>query len=128
MCIRDRTSTQSLVRQFAAPLVVGAVVTGISRGLGLESPWGLACLGLCGFTFWTIVQEFYRGVALRRKQRPQGVLEALISLVLRARRRYGGYIVHLGVVLMFLGWAGNAYKLEKKVQLKPGESLSLIHI
>jgi len=120
-----KTSTESLVRQFAAPLVVGAVVTGIARGLGLVSPWGLACLGLCGFTFWTIVQEFYRGVALRRKQRPQGVLEALISLVLRARRRYGGYIVHLGVVLMFLGWAGNAYKLEKKVQLKPGESYAL---
>jgi cytochrome c-type biogenesis protein CcmF len=74
---------------------------------------------------WTIVQEFYRGVALRRKQRPQGVVEALISLVLRARRRYGGYIVHLGVVLMFLGWAGNAYKLEKKVQMRPGEEYTL---
>ena len=121
-----KTSTQSLVRQFAAPLVFGVVVVVAWRATGLESSWGLACFGLCGFTFWTIVQEFYRGVALRRKQRPQGVLEALISLVLRARRRYGGYIVHLGVVLMFLGWAGNSYKIENRLaHLKPGETLEL---
>lgn len=120
-----KTSADSLVRQFGAPLVVGAATTAIPWALGVDSPWGLACFGLCGFTGWTIVQEFYRGVALRRRQRPQGVLSALISLVLRARRRYGGYIVHLGVVLMFLGWAGNAYKLEKKATLRPGETVEL---
>jgi cytochrome c-type biogenesis protein CcmF len=120
-----KTSADSLVRQFGAPLVVGAATTAIPWVLGVDSPWGLACFGLCGFTGWTIVQEFYRGVALRRRQRPQGALSALISLVLRARRRYGGYIVHLGVVLMFLGWAGNAYKLEKKATLRPGETVEL---
>jgi cytochrome c-type biogenesis protein CcmF len=120
-----KTSTASLARQFGFPLLFGVLATIVPWQLGIDSPWGLACFGLCGFTFWTIVQEFYRGIALRRRQRPQGVLEALISLVLRARRRYGGYIVHLGVVLMFLGWAGNAYKLEKKVQLRPGEEYTL---
>jgi hypothetical protein len=85
-----KTTTRSLVNQFLAPLLVGVVATIVPFALGIESPWGLACFGLCGFTSWTIVQEFYRGVALRRKQRPQGILEAMISLVLRARRRYGG--------------------------------------
>jgi cytochrome c-type biogenesis protein CcmF len=120
-----KTSTQSLVKQFAGPLAAGTVTVAALRALGIQSPWGLACFGLCMFTFWTIAQEFWRGVALRRRQREQSVLEALIGLVLRARRRYGGYIVHLGVVLMFLGWAGNAFKIEKKTTLRPGESYEL---
>ena len=120
-----KTSAESLVRQFTGPLVFGVGCTIAPALLGIDSPWGLACFGLCGFTFWTIVQEFYRGVALRRSKRPQGVMEALVGLVLRARRRYGGYIVHLGVVLMFFGWAGNAYKVEKKAQLQPGMSYPL---
>lgn len=120
-----KTSAPNLVKQFAAPLAVGAATIAGLRVAGVESGWGLACFGLCAFTFWTIAQEFYRGVALRRRQRPQSVLDALIGLVVRARRRYGGYIVHLGIVLMFLGWAGNAFKIEKKTTLRPGESYEL---
>ncbi|MCY0993657.1 heme lyase CcmF/NrfE family subunit [Nannocystis sp. ILAH1] len=120
-----KTSQVNLVKQFLGPLVAGVVTTVVLLALGLGSPWGLACFGLCAFTFWTIVQEFYRGVALRRRQRPQSVLDALIGLVLRARRRYGGYVVHLGIVLMFLGWAGNAYKIERKTTLRPGDTTEL---
>ncbi len=120
-----KTSVPNLVKQFAAPLGVGAATLVALRVAGIESGWGLACFGLCAFTLWTIVQEFYRGVALRRRQRPQSVVDALIGLVLRARRRYGGYIVHLGIVLMFFGWAGNAFKIEKKTTLRPGESYEL---
>ncbi|HWB81828.1 MAG TPA: cytochrome c-type biogenesis CcmF C-terminal domain-containing protein [Nannocystaceae bacterium] len=140
-----KTSTQSLVEQFRAPLAAGVVATLIAAfgipllrnfavgerldmpqgGWELMSGWGLAAFGLCGFTFWTITQEFYRGVAVRRRARQQSVLDALIGLVSRARRRYGGYIVHLGVVLMFLGWAGNSYKIERKLGIYPGETTEL---
>jgi cytochrome c-type biogenesis protein CcmF len=98
---------------------------GCVAGLQFLSVSGLFCFGLCGFTGWTIVQEFYRGVRVRRSQRKQSILDALIGLVSKARRRYGGYIVHLGVVLMFFGFAGNAYKLEKKVGIVPGESVNI---
>jgi len=120
-----KTSQANLVTQFRGPLIAGVVTVIVLLAIGLGSPWGLACFGLCAFTFWTIVQEFYRGVALRRRQRRQSVLDALIGLVLRARRRYGGYIVHLGIVLMFLGWAGNAYKIERKTTLRPGDITEL---
>ncbi|HEY8378715.1 MAG TPA: cytochrome c-type biogenesis CcmF C-terminal domain-containing protein, partial [Nannocystis sp.] len=116
---------QSLAQQFTWPLAFGALVTVALVVAGLGNPWGLACFGLCAFTFATIVQEFWRGVALRRRRRPQSVLDALLALILRARRRYGGYIVHLGVVLMFFGWAGNAYKIERKTTMRPGESTVL---
>jgi cytochrome c-type biogenesis protein CcmF len=139
-----KTSTESLIKQFRFPLLAGAITIviaaiatpivefsalsdpGLSAKLdAIRSPAGLACFGLCGFTFWTIVQEFHRGVAVRRKNRPQPVLEAFIGLVTKARRRYGGYIVHLGVVLMFFGWAGNAYKIERKLGITPGEVVDL---
>src|SRR5690606_29440210 len=100
--------------------VLAAVVFTPTRSVG-----GLTCFGLCAFTGWTIVQELYRGVKVRRENRPQPVLEALITLVAKARRRYGGYIVHLGIVLMFFGWAGNAYKIERKVGMFPGEVVEL---
>ncbi len=121
-----KTSAASLREQFQWPLLAGvvgvlaAVVFTPTRSVG-----GLTCFGLCAFTGWTIVQEFYRGVKVRRKNRPQPVLEALITLVAKARRRYGGYIVHLGIVLMFFGWAGNAYKIERKVGMFPGEVVEL---
>ncbi len=140
-----KTSKQSLVEQFRTPLIAGVIATLVAAfaipllrhyqanerldmpegGWELLSGWGLAAFGLCGFTFWTIAQEFYRGVAVRRRHREQSVLDALIGLVSRARRRYGGYIVHLGVVLMFLGWAGNAYKIERKLGIHPGEQVEL---
>lgn len=120
-----KTSGTQLLRQFVGPLAFGAGATIAPAFLGIDSWTGLACFGLCGFTFWTIVQEFQRGVSARRRLRKQGILEALVNLVLRARRRYGGYIVHLGVVLMFLGWAGNSYKIERKVTLKPGQVTQL---
>ncbi|MCH9681983.1 MAG: cytochrome c biogenesis protein CcsA [Deltaproteobacteria bacterium] len=141
-----KTSGNALIKQFLGPLGFGVLsmsaaailvplvrsgedVAGVCEGCvgGMEfvSVKGLLCFGLCGFTFWTIVQEYYRGVRVRRKHRKQSVLDALIGLILKARRRYGGYIVHLGVVLMFLGFAGNSYKLEKKLVMYPGEVVEL---
>ncbi|MCA9706013.1 MAG: cytochrome c biogenesis protein CcsA, partial [Myxococcales bacterium] len=130
-----KTTGSSLLKQFVGPLVAGLVVMGvaawgistISESHGLESlpVQGLLCFGLCGFTLWTIVQEYYRGVAVRRRNRSQSVLEALIGLMVKARRRYGGYIVHLGVVLMFFGFAGNSYKIERKLVMHPGEVVKL---
>ena len=120
-----KTSNESLVRQFLFPLIVGMVGTAIPFGLGLDSVAGLICFGLCAFTAATIAQEFYRGIRVASKGGKYNVVDATIRLVTRARRRYGGYIVHLGVVLMFLGWAGNSYKIERKVNLQPGQAVML---
>jgi len=126
-----KSSTDSLVKQFLAPLAAGGIV-GVGAFFYINGAHGVrlgaaatTCFALCGFTFWTIVQEFYRGVAVRRRNRSQSVLDALIGLVSKARRRYGGYIVHLGVVLMFFGWAGNGYKIVRKISMSPGETAEL---
>jgi cytochrome c-type biogenesis protein CcmF len=69
----------------------------------------------------TIVQEFVRGARVRRGTTGTDILTGMIGLVARSRRRYGGYIVHLGIVLCFLGFAGEGFKLDRQVLLKPGE-------
>lgn len=71
-----------------------------------------------------ILQEFWRGTKVRMKK-GEGPLTALVSLVSRARRRYGGYTVHLGLVFMFIGFTGAAYDTEVESVLEPGEAMDI---
>ncbi len=65
-------------------------------------------------------QEFIRGAQVRQGATGTDIVTAMIGLVGRSQRRYGGYIVHLGVVLIFLGFAGEGFKKEEQATLKPG--------
>jgi cytochrome c-type biogenesis protein CcmF len=75
----------------------------------IELPVTLINFGLCAFVAGSIAQEFWRGVGVRRRQTGSDPLSSLIGLVLSKRRKYGGYVVHLGVAVMFFGFAGKAY-------------------
>src|SRR5262249_47809496 len=77
------------------------------------------------FVAATIAQEFIRGALVRRETTGTDAFTALIGLVARQRRRYGGYIVHLGIVLMFLGFAGQGYKHGENFQLNPRQTGTL---
>lgn len=85
----------------------------------------LITVALVMFNFAVVGQEFYRGVAARRRNSQEGMFDALFKLIARSRRRYGGYIVHVGVGLMFLGFVGKAWDLEKEASLLPGESIEV---
>jgi cytochrome c-type biogenesis protein CcmF len=80
---------------------------------------------LCAFVLGTIVQEFWRGAAVRVKNAKESVIVAVFELVARAKRRYGGYIVHAGLVAMYVGFTGSAYDLDKEAALRPGQSLQV---
>ena len=86
----------------------------------------LISLSICLFTFSTIVLEFYRGTRARRASTGGTTLQALGSLMTRNRRRYGGYIIHFGVVLIFVGITGSsAYQIERDVVLDPREQTTV---
>jgi cytochrome c-type biogenesis protein CcmF len=80
---------------------------------------------LCTFVLGTIVQEFWRGTAVRMKNSGESVLTALVELVTRAKRRYGGYIVHAGLISMYLGFTGAAYDTDKEAALRPGQMMDV---
>ena len=102
----------------------GAVGTALQK-LGSVLP--LVSTVLCAFNVAVIVQEYTRGLAARRRATHEAFLPALIGLVAKARHRYGGYVVHLGIVIMFLGFTGRSWGVDKEVSLKPGETFQIDH-
>jgi cytochrome c-type biogenesis protein CcmF len=111
--------------QFLWPTLAAVVTAGALAALGVRVWASGLCFALSAFVTGTIVQEFWRGANVRRGTTGTDFLTALIGLVGRNKRRYGGYIVHLGIMLIFLGFAGNSFKREALVQLKAGEQTTL---
>ncbi|MEZ4399931.1 MAG: cytochrome c-type biogenesis CcmF C-terminal domain-containing protein [Kofleriaceae bacterium] len=117
-----RTTGERLIAQFLWPAVV-AVVTMVALAIGVPAtralipvfdesirlPVPLATLGLCGFVFGSIGQEFLRGVMARTKQTGSDAFTSLVGLVMVKRRKYGGYVVHLGIAVMFVGFTGKTW-------------------
>ncbi|HVZ87078.1 MAG TPA: cytochrome c-type biogenesis CcmF C-terminal domain-containing protein [Polyangia bacterium] len=122
-----RKATVSHLRyQFMWPGLAALVTVGICLAAGLgEAPAGVICFAFCAFTGATITQEFARGVAIRKRNTGQDAVSSLMGMVLRGKRRYGGYVVHVGIVLMFIGFAGTAYKKETDVKLVPGADATI---
>ncbi|MBK6684313.1 MAG: heme lyase CcmF/NrfE family subunit [Deltaproteobacteria bacterium] len=122
-----RKSTGTTIRQqFTVPAIVGVLgCLGLVFGVGITHWKALAALSICIFVSSTIFQEFWRGTRHRMKNAGENAFDALITLVTRARRRYGGYVVHFGVVVMFLGFAGESFKKEIDQTLKVGEKITI---
>lgn len=121
-----KSTITNLVHNFAWPVAATMVTGAAVFALGLRVWSSGICFALCAFVGATILQEFIRGAQVRRGTSGADIVTALIGLVARQRRRYGGYIVHLGIVLMFLGFAGQGYKLhEENLRLKPGQQVTV---
>jgi cytochrome c-type biogenesis protein CcmF len=96
------------------------------RGLAwLQGKLPLVTIMLVAYNFAVVAQEFYRGVAARRQSKPESVPTALARLVSKSRRRYGGYVVHLGIAVMFFGFVGRAWGVDKEASLLPGDTMSI---
>ena len=116
-----QSSLSNLRYQFAWP-VAAALLTGAGLYAAGFRVWvsGI-CFALCAFVIGTIGQEFVRGAVVRREATGTDLFTALVGLVGRSRRRYGGYVVHVGIVLMFLGFAGSGFKQDAQMLLRPGQ-------
>jgi cytochrome c-type biogenesis protein CcmF len=117
-----KTSRDRLYQQFLIPTAVAvatmvllAVFLAPTRQLtpilhdALSLPIPLLSFGIIAFTFGSIGQEFVRGVMARRKQTGSDPVTSLVGLVLAKRRKYGGYVVHLGIALLMFGFTGKTW-------------------
>ena len=120
-----RASPGHLKRQFAAPVTTGLIVAALLLAIGMRDFYALMALSLGAFVVGTIMQEFIRGVGARNRLHGENYALAFARLVGRNRRRYGGYIVHLGIVMYFVAFTGQAFKTDIEASLKPGESVDL---
>jgi cytochrome c-type biogenesis protein CcmF len=120
-----KSTVTNLADQFTWPVLFALVVSGALVAFGVRVWSSGICFGLCAFVFGTIGQEFIRGAEVRRATTGTDQLTAMIGLVSRSKRRYGGYIVHVGIAVMFLGFAGEGFKQEGEALLKPGEAMQV---
>jgi cytochrome c-type biogenesis protein CcmF len=120
-----KSTLSNLAQQFLWP-VLAAVITGAALvALGVRVWASGICFALCAWVLTTIVQEFVRGARVRKQTTGTDLFTALIGLFGRSRRRYAGYIVHLGIVLMFFGFAGEGFKQELALNMAPGQETTV---
>ncbi len=121
-----RATIENLVRNFMRPFIASVVTAIVLFAIGVREWYGIAAAGTTSFVLFTIVLEFYRGVMARHRQYKENVLNATVNLVANNRRRYGGYIVHIGVILGVIGIAGSSfYQAETQANLSPGQTAQL---
>jgi cytochrome c-type biogenesis protein CcmF len=119
-----KASASNFKYQFTFPSLAALATLVLCLVLGLGSSIAaVICFCFCAFTGGTITQEFVRGIRIRKKNSGSDVFSAFLGMLLRGRRRYGGYVVHVGIVLMFIGFGGQAYKKEKQVEMRPGQEI-----
>lgn len=120
-----RASWASLHRQFGIPLLVGLIMGSGLFVLGYRNYYAVVIFSLVGFVATGIATEYYRGTRARQAMLHESPSRALARLVGKNPRRYGGYIVHVGVVLIFFGVAGGFFTVEKQTTVGAGESFDV---
>jgi cytochrome c-type biogenesis protein CcmF len=120
-----RSTVENLRTQFLFPTVCGLVLGGTVVALGVPIWSSGLCFAFAGFVLGTISQEFWQGARVRQQTSGTDLFTALIGLVGRNKRRYGGYLVHVGIVLMFMGFAGEGLKQHETLLMKPGQQVQV---
>jgi cytochrome c-type biogenesis protein CcmF len=125
------TSFKSIRKNFVLPVVAG-IVTAIVLILVGVRPWqdegafySLVCYSLGALVITAISSEFLRGAAVIQRHSGQSLFASMVQLTRRNSRRYGGYIVHLGIVVMFIGFAGQAFNQNVEKELGVGDSINI---
>jgi cytochrome c-type biogenesis protein CcmF len=120
-----KSSLDNMRRQFMWPSLAALVAGGGVAALGIPFwPSGL-CFALCAFVTMTITQEFWRAARVRHDATGVDLFTALVGLFARSRRRYGGYVVHVGIVLVFVGFAGGGFPINETLELTPGQQIEV---
>jgi len=120
-----RTELPLLLRNLRWPLIAAGVAAGFGVIL-LDRWWAVAAYAVTVFAFAATIQEYWRGVRARRRNVREALPVAAWEVLRRNNRRYGGYLVHLAILLMAVGIiASNAFQLERQFVLRPGEQGSI---
>lgn len=119
-----RATLANVRRNFLVPVLTALVtlVALLAAGIG-DKPLAIAMFCCAAFVFGSIGQEFFRGSRARRAMAGEPAPLALVALVRRNRRRYGGYVVHLGIAVLFVGVAASSsFQHASELGLSPGQS------
>ena len=126
-----KTSLESLKKNFLIPTIL-AMATAAALIVGGMRPWqdiayfySLMAISLSVLVAATICSEFWRGGRVIARKSGSNILAGMVQLTRRNTRRYGGYVVHLGVVIVIVGFAGAAFNQDKEQELGYGDRMSI---
>ncbi|HEX4156551.1 MAG TPA: heme lyase CcmF/NrfE family subunit [Acidobacteriaceae bacterium] len=129
------TSLRSIRRNFLLPCAailstaIILMITGLrpwnEAGSSTGAIYSLVCFSLAAGVITAIVTEFLRGANVIHVQSRRNLLSSAILLTRRNTRRYGGYIIHVGIVVLFIGIAGSAFNQSKELEMSYGDSLQI---
>jgi cytochrome c-type biogenesis protein CcmF len=120
-----RATRRNLQKNFATPVLVGLAVAAALWSTGARHPLALVTWGIGAFVVTIIATEFWKGTRARARIEGEGYMPALFHLVSRNRRRWGGYIVHVGMAMIFMAFAGAAYNVDERFHMEPGETVEV---
>lgn len=121
-----RATTRHLVETFLRPALFGVVAGAVAFGMGMRSLSAVLVVSFSAFVLYTVVAEFHNGARARMAMVGEGYATAMIGLLRKNQRRYGGYIIHVGVVFMFLGVTmSSVYRVEQLNTVKQGEEFTI---
>ena len=120
-----KTSSESLRRNFQWPGIAAVVLVVALFAAGIRHPYALISFGFCLFVALTVILEFYRGAAAIAAKNGFNLLHATVELTHRNTRRYGGYLVHIGIVLIFVGLTGHAFNKNETKELNKGDTMAV---
>ena len=121
-----RASWQSLQRSFLWPVLVGLSVGALALAQAGGNYYAVVAFSFAAFALTTVWTEFWRGMRVRQAMLGEKPWTALSRLIGKNRRRYGGYIVHVGTAMVFVGIvASSVFKVEVQKGLEPGEAVSI---
>ena len=126
-----KASLSNFQRNVMYPLSVAIIGVLVLLAAGIRHFYALVTFGIAFFTAMSIFIEFYRGTAARRRMTGESILQAFNMLVGLNKRRYGGYIVHFGIVVIFIGITGSSvFQTEEQIFLEPqkGTTVGRYHL
>lgn len=121
----QRSSMENIRKNFMIPAIISLVVAALLVVLGMRKAYPIISYAIITFVLLTHLVEFIRGTKARRKVTKEPIPVALYNLIIRSRRRYGGYIVHIGIAFIALGVVGQNFDVEKLETVDVGESIEI---
>ena len=118
-----KTSVESLRRNFQWPGIASLLLVAGLLLAGMRNFYALISFGFCLFVALTVAMEFYKGGRSVGAKNNMNLLHAMVELTHRNTRRYGGYLVHMGIVLMFVGFTGHAFNQNEVKELNVGDNM-----
>ena len=120
-----KTTLNNFLKKISPPMIIAALGACLLYIRGIHDMTVLITLALCIFVSINLFLEFFNGTRTRHALLKEGYPTAFWNLIIRNKRRYGGHIIHFGVVLLFMAISGSAFNVEKKVTLNKGDSFKI---